>query len=138
MNSLVIAGNVARDMELRTVGQDQVGSFAVADNQGKDKPAIFWSCQLWGKRASSLSAYILKGQQVTVTGTVTEREWVDKEGQKRKTMELRVADVALQGGKREASSEGYQGGTGQRDTKPARKPAPDADPFAVDDSDIPF
>jgi hypothetical protein len=53
-------------------------------------------------------------------------------------MDIRVADVALQGGKREASSEGYQGGTGQRDTpKPScRKPAPDADPFI--DDDIPF
>lgn len=138
MNNITIAGNITRDIEIRTVGADSVGSFSVADNQGKDKPAIFWNCQIWGKRSGSLAPYLLKGQTVTVSGTISEREYTNRDGVKVKTMELRVNDVALQGGKREASSEGYQGGTGQRDTKPARKPAPDADPFAVDDSDIPF
>lgn len=102
MNNTTVAGNVARDMEVRYLPNgDAVGNFSVADNQGKDKQAIFWNCSLYGKRAETLSQYITKGQAVTVSGTVTEREWKDKEGNNRKTMEIRVNDVALQGGRRE-------------------------------------
>lgn len=41
--------------------------------------------------------YLLKGQQVTVSGSITKREWNDKEGNKREALDLRVADVSLQG-----------------------------------------
>lgn len=105
MNNITIAGNITRDIEIRNVGNDPVGSFSVADNQGKDKQAIFWNCQLWGKRATSLAPYIVKGQTVTVSGTISEREYTNRDGVKVKTMELRVADVALQGGKREAAAD---------------------------------
>jgi single-strand DNA-binding protein len=92
----------------------------VADSKGKDQGAIWWSCQLFGKRAESLAPYLVKGQAVTVSGNVTEREWNDKEGTKRKTMDVRVQDVALQGGRKEQQE------------APRPKPAP------MDDSDIPF
>lgn len=104
MNSLTITGNLTRDAELRSLKDGTaVLSFAVADNQGKDKTAIFWNCALFGKRAESLHQYLTKGQQVTVVGTVSEREWTDKEGSKRKSMDVRVNDIALQGGKRESA-----------------------------------
>lgn len=99
MNNITIAGNIGKDAEIRTTPQgDPVLSFSVADSQGRDKSTIWWNCQLWGKRASSLQQYMLKGQQVTVSGSVTEREW-EKDGVKRKSMDVRVNDVALQGGK---------------------------------------
>ena len=140
MNVICIAGPLGKDCESRFLPNgDAVTSFSVADSQGRDKPTIWWSCSLYGKRGEALAQYLTTGQAVTVSGTVSEREWVDKDGQKRKSMDIRVADVALQGGKREASSEGYQGGTGQRDTKPKQRTAvTNADPFAVEDSDIPF
>lgn len=100
MNNITIAGPLGRDAEERAMPDGTpVLSFSVADSQGREKPSIWWSCQLFGKRAQSLRPYLVKGQQVTVSGTVTEREWSDKQGQPRKTMEIRVADVALQGGK---------------------------------------
>lgn len=45
----------------------------------------------------------MKGQSVTVSGNVSEREWKTKEGEPRKSMEIRVNDVALQGGQRQQS-----------------------------------
>lgn len=99
MNSITVAGNISQDAEVKFMSNgDPVASFSVADNQGKDKQAIFWRCSLFGKRAESLSQYLTKGQAVTVSGTVTEREY-EKDGQKRKAMDIRVNDVALQGGK---------------------------------------
>ena len=131
MNHLTICGNVTKDAEVRYLNSgDAVCNFAIADNQGKDKPAIFWNCTLFGKRAESLSQYLTKGQSVTVVGTVSEREFQDKNGNHRKAMDVRVNDLALQGGKREsAGDEGYQ------------KPAPTAETAQQgfsDSDDIPF
>lgn len=125
MNSITITGNITKDAELRTLNNgDSVASFSVADNQGKDKPAIFWNCSLFGKRADSLAQYLTKGQPVTVIGTVSEREWTDKDGQKRKSMDVRVNDVALQGGAKQGSAPAPQ----------RQQQAPQFD----DASDIPF
>ena len=95
MNVLTVTGNLGKDAERKAM-QDgtAVLKFSVADSQGKDKPAIWWNCDLFGKRAESLAPYLVKGQQVTVTGTLSEREY---EGKKYQT--LRVNDVALQGGR---------------------------------------
>ena len=136
MNNITITGTLGRDMEQRAMPNgDPVGNFSVADSQGRDKPAIWWNCQLFGKRVAALAPYLLKGQQVTVAGNVTEREWDDKEGNKRKQMEIRVSDLALQGGKREQSAE----------PAPAPRPAPRPAPapaagsgFDNMDDDIPF
>ena len=102
MNNITIAGQLGKDAEVRFLQNgDAVANFSVADSQGKDKLTIWWNASLFGKRAESLAPYLLKGQAVTVTGTVTEREYTDKDGNKRKAMDVRVNDVALQGGKRE-------------------------------------
>jgi single-strand DNA-binding protein len=129
MNTLIIAGTLTRDAEVKYLPNgDPIANFSVADNQGgRDKQAIFWNCGLYGKRAESLAQYLTKGQAVTVTGSVSEREWNDKEGNKRKTMDVRVNDVALQGGRRDAEP--------QEERRQAPKPAPAQDSF---DDDIPF
>jgi single-strand DNA-binding protein len=104
MNSITIAGQLGKDAELRSIPSgEQVLSFSVADSQGRDKPTIWWSCALWGKRAASLQQYLVKGQAVTVTGTITERAYTDKNGLERKAQDIRVNDLALQGGKREGT-----------------------------------
>jgi single-strand DNA-binding protein len=128
MNNITVAGQIGRDAETRYLPNgDPVASFSVADSQGRDKPTIWWRCSLFGKRAESLAPYLLKGQAVTVSGTVTEREYT-KDGAQHKAMEIRVQDVALQGGKREGAA-------------PARAPAPapaQSRTFDDMDDDIPF
>jgi single-strand DNA-binding protein len=128
MNNITIAGGLGRDAELKYLNNnDPICNFSVADSQGRDKPTIWWSCTLYGKRAEALSQYLTKGQSVTVVGSVTEREWQDKEGNKRKSMDVRVSEIALQGGRRDAEP--------QEERRQAPKPAPAQDSF---DDDIPF
>ena len=68
MNSITITGNLTRDAELRSLNDGTaVLSFAVADNQGKDKKAIFWDCSLFGKRADPVDG---SGIWLTTSGTV--------------------------------------------------------------------
>lgn len=121
MNFISISGSLGRDAELKHLNSgDAICNFSVADSMGRDKPTIWWNCSLFGKRAESLSSYLTKGQAVTVVGVVTEREWTDKDGAKRKSMDVRVNDIALQGARQAA------------EPKPERHVEP------VDSSDIPF
>ena len=139
MNSITITGNIGKDAELRTM-QDgtSICNFSVADSQGKDKQSIWWNCAIWGKRAESLAQYLCKGQQVTVIGGLTEREFIDKEGGKRKSMDVRVQDIALQGGKRDAApSPQAQQAQPRHTQRQAPKPAGGGG-FEDMDDDIPF
>lgn len=131
MNNITIAGQLGKDAETRYLPNgDAVCNFSVADSQGKDKPTIWWRCSLFGKRAESLAPYLMKGQAVTVYGHVTEREY-QKDGAAMKAMEIRVQDVALQGGKRDAAPAPRQAPAPQRQTA---APAGDWD----DGADVPF
>ena len=132
MNSITIAGHLGKDAEIRHLANgDPVASFSVSDSQGRDKPVIWWRCSLFGKRAESLAPYLTKGQSVTVTGNMTEREYTDKDGQQRKSQDIRVNDVALQGGKRDAEPREEA----RNESKPAPNPARN---FADMEDDIPF
>ena len=105
MNSITIAGNVSKDAEVRyTQSGDPVCNFTVADNQGQQKEAIFWVAALYGKRAESLVKYLLKGQAVTITGNVSTNRYTDKQGIERIGYNIRVNDIALQGGRKEESA----------------------------------
>lgn len=136
MNSITIAGNCTKDAEVRFLPNgDAVASFGLADNMGKDKGAIFWNCSLFGTRGSALAQYLTKGTPVTVSGSVSERAYTDKDGNQRKSMDVRVNDVALQGGKRDDSP--------QQAPRPAPQPAQRQAPrpssgFDDMDSEIPF
>lgn len=131
MNSITVAGQLGKDSEIRYLPNgDAVAGFSVADSQGKDKPTIWWNCQIFGKRAESLSQYLTKGQAVTVSGTVSQRTYTDKNGQERTSMDVRVNDVALQGGKRDAAPQAAPAARQEQRSN--------AGGFADMDSDIPF
>lgn len=128
MNVITVAGSLGKDAEVKYLPNgDAICNFSVADSQGRDKPTIWWNCGLYGKRAESLSQYLTKGQAVTVTGSVSEREWTDKEGNKRKSMDVRVNDVALQGGRKDAEP--------QQERRQAPAPQQSFDDM---DDDVPF
>lgn len=125
MNSISISGIIGRDAEIRHLPDGTpVAAFSIADSQGKDK-TLWWNCSLFGKRAESLSTYLVKGQPLTVIGNVTEESWTDKQsGQERKSMKVRVNEVALQGRKPDEAQ--------RQAPKPQQQAIPD------DDQDIPF
>lgn len=125
MNHITVAGTLGRDAEVRYLNNgDAVCNFSVADSHGKDKSTIWWNCTLYGKRGEALAQYLSKGQQVTVVGSITEREFTDKNGNQRKSMDVRVNEIALQGGRREQQEAKPQ--------EPARQEAPE------DSEDLPF
>lgn len=115
MNSITVAGQLGRDAETRFLPNgNAVTNFSVADSQGKDKPTIWWNCSLFGKRGEALAQYLVKGQSVTVSGYASEREYQTKDGTQKKTMEITVHDIALQGGRKEESPKSKAGGTSRQ------------------------
>jgi single-strand DNA-binding protein len=125
MNSITIAGTVG-NAELKFLQSgDPILTFSVADSEGRDKPTIWWNCSLFGKRAESLAPFVAKGGKVTVAGKVSQREYTDKNGQERKSMDVRVTDVMLQGSKEQSEEQ----------PRRAAAPAPAADDI---DDDLPF
>ena len=98
-----------------------IASFSIADSQGKDK-TIWWNASIFGKRAESLGQYIHKGTKVTISGQVNENVWTDKNGQERKSLNIRVNDIALQS---------------KAEQRQEQQPAPQKADYD-DSSDVPF
>jgi single-strand DNA-binding protein len=128
LNSWAFIGNLGGDAETRfTPGGDAVVSFSVAAIAGYgDKQVTTWAkCIMFGKRGEAVSAYLTKGTKVGIVGEVALKRWKNKDGIEVSTLEVRVNDLTLLGGKPES--------------QPARKAEkPRADPDLYPDDDIPF
>ena len=130
MNNWNFTGNLGNDAEQKyTAGGDSVVSFSVGVKSGfGEKATTTWArCQMWGKRGESVLPYLTKGQLVGISGEVNMREWQDKEGQKKQSLEVRVNDLTLLGKK--------DGQQTQAQPLQERKPKPKFDDLA---DDVPF
>lgn len=122
MKQITIAGNIGKSAEIRrTQNGDAVAGFSVAVSRGRDDPTTWFDCSLWGKRAETLAQYLTKGSKVTVCGEFSTREHDGKT-----YLQVKVSDVALQGG----GQQGGQSSGGQERREPATND--------FDDSEIPF
>lgn len=103
MNIYSFTGRLGRDCEQRTTqGGMAICSFTVAVDYGfgGNKGTNWVRCSLFGKRAESgLPQYLKKGAQVAVTGELRIREYDDKDGNKRTSVEVSVDNLDLIGGK---------------------------------------
>ena len=107
MNSWSFTGNLGRDAEQRyTQSGDSVVSFSVGVKAGfGDKATTTWAnCSMFGKRGESVAPYLKKGALVGISGELNNREYQDKEGQKRYSLDVRVSDLTLLGGKQSGES----------------------------------
>jgi len=109
INRLVFQGRLVRDPELRTTQSGvSVASFTVAwsEKYKETETKCFLPCTAWRATGEFVNKYFTKGQEINVTGKLQTREWEDKEGNKRSTIELVVDEAAFCGSK----SDGGGGG----------------------------
>lgn len=98
LNHVCIMGRLARDPELRTTGSGKhVASFSVAVERdfsadGK-RECDFLECVAWGKTGEFVSRYFTKGKMICVEGRVQNRDWQDKDGNKRRSTEIIASGV---------------------------------------------
>lgn len=143
MNNWNFTGNLGNDAEERfTPNGDSIVSFSVGVKSGYgDKANTTWArCSMFGKRGSALLPFLNKGQLVGVSGELNAREWTDRDGGKRTSVEVRVNDLTLLG-KREDGQERQKRqpiGPGAEIARKAYANASTGGGFSDLDSEIPF
>jgi single-strand DNA-binding protein len=150
INVVVITGNLTRDPELRsTPGGTSVCKLRVAVNSRRkegqtgewvDKPNYF-DVTVWGAQGENCAQYLSKGRPVAVEGRLDWREWEDKEGGKRQSVEV-IANSVQFLGSRDGGGNG-NGFTPSSDTPADTSdfegaPAPAGAASGGSDDDIPF
>ena len=108
LNRAILMGRLVADPELRqTQSGISVVSFTIAidRNYSKDRErqADFIDIVAWRRTAEFVSNYISKGKMIIVEGSIQTRLYEDKQGNKRKAVEV-VADNVQFGESKNASS----------------------------------
>ncbi len=139
-NVFSCTGTLGRDAEVRVTPSGQsVLNFTVANNIGfgERQQTVWIRVALWGRRAEgSLQNYLKKGQQVFVSGELSQREYQANDGTTKSSLELNATIVDLVG-KRNEGGQSQQPAQSYQSTPAA--PQPSNGPSSVDDfDDVPF
>lgn len=109
LNKAILMGRLTRDPELRSTQNGvSVVSFSLAvernfGKQGEKRQADFIDIVAWRQTADFVSKYFQKGMQVAVSGSIQTRNWEDKSGQKRTSVEVVADEVYFADSKREGA-----------------------------------
>ena len=146
INRVVLTGNLTRDPELRSTnsGTSVCGLRIAVNTRRKDPNSGEWTDKpnyfdvtVWGAQGENCAQYLQKGRPVAVDGRLEWREWEDKAGNKRQSVDI-IADSVQFLGSREG------GENGGRFTPQSDVPADTGDfqqaPVSAggSDDDIPF
>lgn len=89
MNSVILTGNLASDVELREFGEDKrLATFRLAvDRPSKTDEADFFRIAAWDQQAQLCADYLAKGREIGVEGRLRYRTWEDGD-EKRSSVEV--------------------------------------------------
>lgn len=110
LNKVILMGRLTADPELRhTQNNIPVASFSLAVNRtfGQDQQADFLDIVAWRKTAEIVSQWFSKGMLVAVSGRLQTRTWEDKQGNKRKAVEVVADEVFFAEGKKSDRQQEY-------------------------------
>lgn len=145
LNVISIMGRMGRDPELRRTGSGKaVASFSVAcerdfaDKQTGKKEVDFIECVAWGSTAEVIERYFQKGRMITLSGRLQNRDWTDKNGQKRRTAEILVGSVYFCGDSKNGAQSHQEPDAGHTQQYTAQEPAADFEVLGGYDDQLPF
>jgi single-strand DNA-binding protein len=107
LNRATIMGRLTRDPELRRTGSGiAVTSFTVAvdrdfENNG-ERETDFIDCVAWRGVGEFVARNFHKGKMIVVSGRIQQRNWKDKDGNKRRTTEVVADEVYFGDSKKDA------------------------------------
>lgn len=119
INVITLSGNIGNDPELketRSGGSILKWRMAGRAGFGDNEKSVWVSCSiLRSKYAEAMADVLKKGMPVTICGELSIDEWEDRDGNKRTTVEVIVADMVATGAGKsssdshdEAKRNGYQ------------------------------
>jgi single-stranded DNA-binding protein len=78
-NIVILEGHLAKEPTSKELGGGVVVcNFTVAISDGKDKPATFLSCKIFGTQATALAMSGYTGDVVSLKGKIQIRKWEEK------------------------------------------------------------
>lgn len=110
LNLSIIQGRFSADPELKkTPAGNSVIAFTLAcqrEKKGEDGayPTDWIPCTAWNGAAEFIARNFKKGDLANVQGSLRQRDWTDKDGNKRKSYEVTVQSIHFCG-KRQAETE---------------------------------
>lgn len=116
LNEVILMGRLTRDPDVRmTQNGTTAANFTLACErdyapQGQDRETDFFDIVAFRNTADFVGQYFAKGRLVAVKGRLQQRDWTDKQGNKRRTTEI-LADRCYFAEKRQdrdASDAGFQ------------------------------
>ena len=143
INSVVLMGRLTYDPELRTapngisVVRIQLACDRNFQRSGEERKADFIDVTAWRQTAEFISRYFRKGSMIAVEGSIQTENFTDKDGNKRKSVQVVANNVSFCGSKAESGTA----------SNPAfSQPAPssasadnsDFEEIIDDDDDLPF
>lgn len=144
MNKCMFIGNLTRDPEFQTTGSGvSLCRFTIAvnrnySNANGEREADFINIVTWRGLADNCSKYLSKGSKVCVVGSLQNRTYEDKDGNRRYATDIVAEDVEFITPR---NSDGGAQGAPQANAQPrqgggSRKPVTELEP--VDTDDLPF
>ena len=139
-NKITIVGYLGRDPELRYTPQGTpVCDFSIAtterrkDKSGEYHDQTTWfRVSFWGKLAELSSQYLAKGKLAYVEGKLSQREWQDRDGNTRTSLDVNGTDLQFIGARSDDS--GSSKSEAQQQHQHSDEPAKSA----VTEDDVPF
>ncbi|TCV05310.1 single-strand DNA-binding protein [Sphingobacterium alimentarium] len=123
-----ITGRLTRDAEVRTLSNEkQVVNFSVAINDGyrnkqgeRVEQTTYFDCAYW--ITPNVARLLTKGTLVELTGRVSTRAWVSKDGEARAGLNFHTSSIKLHGGSRrtetvQATAQSESNGTAGQGTE---------------------
>ena len=146
LNNAVIMGRLVADPELRTTGSGiSVTSFTVAVDrrfvrQGEERQTDFIDVIAWRQTAEFVSKYFRKGSMIAVQGYIQTRTYEDKNGNKRKAVEIVADNASFCGSKAESGTGNYDRSNSVMNSQPAPSysTADEGDFKEIPEDDLPF
>jgi single-strand DNA-binding protein len=113
INRVIITGNLTKDPDLSSIPSSSttVCTLRVAVNgrrrnsegQWEDAPNYF-DVTVFGQQGENCAQFLRKGRGVAVDGRLRWREWTDKEGHKRQSVDIIAESVQFLGGRDDAGN----------------------------------
>lgn len=111
LNTAIVMGRLVADPELRHTDSDiSVTNFTLAVERsyvktGSDRQTDFIDIIAWRGTADFVCKYFRKGQLVAVQGSIQTRAYTDKDGNKRKAVEIVATNVHFAEPKRDEKTD---------------------------------
>ena len=88
MKVIVVSGRVVADPVIRTVGQDKVANFTVANND--QEKVEFYSVEAWNGRATYAEKVFKKGTHIVVSGSFAKEAYTSADGKKMEKFSIKA------------------------------------------------